>query len=60
MASSQLIEDPAVDVSTMQDDSAFNCDDLSFIIEDILSKRIEGDVISHADGKLDKQVCISL
>ena len=41
MASSELNDNRKLDTSTLENDSAFACEDLSFIIEDILCKRIE-------------------
>ena len=41
MASSEVNDYPNLDTSTIENDSAFACEDLSFIIEDILSKRIK-------------------
>ena len=60
MASSRFTEEQTCDVSAIKDDSAFNCNDLSFIIEDILSKRIGSNAILHADNKPNKQVRIVL
>jgi hypothetical protein len=56
MVSSELNDDQNLDTSTMANDSAFACEDLSFIIEDILSKRIENHTVPNLKGKHNLQV----
>ena len=56
MASSELNDNQNLDTSTLANDSAFACDDLSFVIEDILSKRIENHALPTLKGNYYLQV----
>ena len=47
---------PDVDKYTNKNDSAFDCEDLSFVIEDILSKRIENPCMADSEGNKKLQV----
>ena len=58
LACPEIVDVQNLDKCTEKNDSAFDCEDLSFVIEDILSKRIQNPCLADSKQKKKIQVYI--